>query len=274
MTRAENKAARELAGTSGPDRSRTHSLSHSPGLGRPQLRTAERGGDATGLPAIVRSRSRSRGPRRPPAGPRARRGSSHAAPGCGGRCHGARGTPGAVSPRREDPGGARGDRDRETEGQRRRETRAQPAAGWGLGAPGCGHLAGPPQPRTRSSRAAGRRHPPPAYAAPPARPADCAESAAAAGTRGAMSSRPRAGGSAPLPGRGRLLRCRRRPGAARRPLAPRRAPRAPAPPAPTPARRSRGRARSPPAAVPAPLQLGSAPRRHRPAPAPGRSSGG
>lgn len=123
-------AGRYLRGE-GPARARTH-----PG------RCRQGRGGREGAPQSAGPR-----PRCPPAGPQARgeswrrpgrRCASHAAPGCGGRCHGAEGLCAAVS----DPG---------TQGSRARPARpsaarpAAPRSGPGVRSPLCRHL--PPLPR-------------------------------------------------------------------------------------------------------------------------------
>lgn len=183
---------------------------HSPGARRRSRRQGLRLG--TG-PRGGRAPPQSTGPaaRRPPAGPRAPRGKQAAG--------------GAAARRMQLPAAgaaAKGPRDpalpsptprpEAATGETRRRSRARPArparpsatlpaalrSGLGLRSPLCWHL--PSLPATLGAPpAAPRRRPPPGYAAPPARPADCVESArAAAGTREAMSpARAREGAGGP-----------------------------------------------------------------------------
>lgn len=143
---------------------------------------------------------------------------SHAAPDCGGRSHPARGAVrGCLRP--GDPKAEAGETRRSSRARPARPSAALPAAlrsGLGLRAPLCWHLPTLPTALGAPPAAPRRRRPPTGYAAPPARPAGCAESAAAAaGTREAMSPA-RARESARGPGAaGRLTAELRGPGAAR-----------------------------------------------------------
>jgi hypothetical protein len=116
------------------------------------------------------------------AGDPGRRRASHAAPGCGGRCPRTVG-PCATVPEPETRGN---DRRAAAPGAERTPQRLFPpssSAGWVSASLCAGIFLA--RSDTRSSPGGSAPPPPPGYAAPPARPADCVESAA--GTREAMS---------------------------------------------------------------------------------------